>query len=378
MTSAEEEKPDSQTAKVTVKPRQGEPFGFWFTRPGAVILFVLLVVGMALIWLFARPLALVILSVAIAAALSPLVYLTDNRILRVLIILLIILVLLALLGVFSWIIIPIFIEQVSQAIDRLPTWIDQLEDTFSQMQWVQPAALLEMLENQLSNIGSSLLSVPLTLANIILDVVFTLVVTVYLLIEAPRMRRFVLSLFPGERRKNVSGVLNHIASSMGGYVRGTAITALLVGLITYVGLLIIGVNYPLMLGTLAAMLEVIPTIGPIIAAIPMIFFALQESLTTALIVLVFVIVLQQLESNIILPNIMRTQITISPLTVVLAIIAGGSIGGLLGVLAAIPLAAGLTVIVREVIAPAIRRRTGAADEAVESEEPEEGEPEEAA
>ena len=348
--------------------RPSRPFGFWFTPPGAVMLLVLFVVGVLLVWLLARPIALFILSVAIAAALAPLVYITDNRILRVLIIFLIILTLLALIGVFFWIIIPVFSEQVMQAAERLPEWISQLEETFTQWEWFQPSQLLSMLENQIANIGTGLLSVPLTLASVLIDIVFILVVAIYLLIEAPKLRRFVLSLFPRKRRADVSAILTHVVESMGGYIRGTVITALLVGLITYFGLLIIGVSYPLMLATLAAIFEVIPTIGPVIAAIPMVFFALQESLTTALIVIVFVIVLQQLESNVILPNVMRTQVSISPLLVLLAVIAGGSVGGLLGILAAIPLAAGLTVIVREVIAPAIRRRTGAADEPVLEEE----------
>lgn len=357
----------------------GRPFGFWFTPPGAILLFVLLVIGAVLVWLLARQLALFVLSVTIAAALSPLVYATRNRILRVLIFTGIVLGLCGLVSVFFWFIVPVFIDQVSQLIDRAPELIDQLQSAIDRLPIGPPVRVLEMLESQIANIGTGLLSVPLTLVSAALDGVFLLVVTVYLLLEAPRIRRLTLSLFPLGQRAKVSSLLSHIVESMGGYVRGMLLSGLIIGVITYLGLLIIGVDYPLLLGVLAGILEAVPTIGPVIAAFPMVFFALQESLSTALITLVFVILLQQLEGNIVVPNIMRTQVAISPLAVVLAIFAGGAIGGLLGILVAVPLTAGLSVVLRELIVPAIRRRTGADEETIEPEEPEaEAEPKEAA
>ncbi|HZW03916.1 MAG TPA: AI-2E family transporter, partial [Anaerolineaceae bacterium] len=295
----------------------------------------------------------------------PLVYVTKHRILRVLIFTGILLGLCGLVGIFVWIIVPVFIDQGSQVIDRLPELIDQLQQSVDRLPFGQPVQLLEMLQSQISNIGSGLLSVPLTLVSAALDGIFMLVVTVYLLLEAPRIRRFALSLFPLEQRNTVSTVLNHIVESMGGYVRGMVLSGLIIGVITYLGLLIIGVDYPLLLGVLAGLLEVIPTLGPVIAAIPMVFFALQDSVTKAVITLVFVVLLQQLEGNIVVPNIMRTQVSVSPLAIVLAIFAGGAIAGLLGVLVAVPLIAGITVVIREVVVPAIQRRTGAARDPID-------------
>jgi predicted PurR-regulated permease PerM len=150
-----------------------------------------------------------------------------------------------------------------------------------------------------------------------------------------------------------------MAEAMGGYIRGVFIDSLLVGIITYIGLLIIGLDYPLVLAVLSGVLEIIPVIGPLLAGAAMVLVAILQAPDLVLIVLIFAVVLQQVESNIIVPNIMRGQAEVSPVLTILAIIAGERIGGVIGALIAIPLAAALRVFVVEVVAPIIRRRTGA-------------------
>ena len=131
------------------------------------------------------------------------------------------------------------------------------------------------------------------------------------------------------------------------------------GVFTYVGLTIIGLDLALTLSILAGLLEVIPVLGPVLAAIPMLIIALLESPTQALVVLLFVLALQQVESRILLPFIMRSQTEVSPLLVLVAIFVGEALGGLLGAIVAIPLVSMLRVFVQRVVAPWARRRTGA-------------------
>ena len=149
-----------------------------------------------------------------------------------------------------------------------------------------------------------------------------------------------------------------MAKEMGGYFRGALINGLIIGILTSLGMFVIGVNYALVLGLIAGTLEFIPVIGPIIGAVPMVLIALLQSPAKALIALVFAIALHQLESGILVPNIMRTQTSISPLLVLLALTAGLSIGGVFGALVAIPLTAALRVLIIELVFPAIRHRTG--------------------
>jgi putative heme transporter len=330
----------------------------WSAAAGAVAIIVAVII-LAVIWLFGRTLALLALGITIAAALAPIVSWLEKRIPRTLAV---ILVYLGILGIFiliGWIVFPPIFAQVQDIVAGTPELISQLERLYGQYAPVGEIPFVERLIEQLGQVTSRLVAVPLGLASGLVDLVLILFVSLYTLVEAPRMRGFALSLFPEERRPRVDHVLNSMAQAMGGFIRGAVITAFIVGLITVIGLSIIGIPFPLVLGVIAGVLELLPYVGPIIAAIPMLIIALLQSPTQALIVLIFFILVQQLESNILVPNIMKTQTEISPLLSIVAIVAGASLGGILGALVAIPIAAALRVFVREVAAPMVRRQTGA-------------------
>jgi predicted PurR-regulated permease PerM len=145
---------------------------------------------------------------------------------------------------------------------------------------------------------------------------------------------------------------------MGGYVRGILIEALLITVIVFVGLWLLGVEYPLALAVLAGIGEFMPYVGPIMAAVPAVLLALLESPTLALIVLGFYVVLQLVEGYLLFPFVVGNQSEIPALLIILGLLAGGAVGGVLGALVAIPLAGALRIVVLRVIAPEIRRRTG--------------------
>lgn len=184
-------------------------------------------------------------------------------------------------------------------------------------------------------------------------------ISLYTLIAAPNTHEMILSVVPKEREEKVNHVLGRIVHTMGGYVRAVSITGAIIGTLSYVGLLLIGVNFPLALAIVAGVSEFIPFIGPFVSGALMVSVAFLQSPTKALITLIFVIGLQQLEGNLIAPNVMHPQTCISPLTAVFALFAGASVGGVLGALIAVPLAAALRVLVVDVLLPALRRQTGA-------------------
>lgn len=314
---------------------------------------------LAALWLFARTLALLALAIAIAAALVPLVAWLEKRMPRTLAVLLVYLGILVIFVIIGWIIFPPIFAQAQEIALIAPDLISQVERLYEQYAPVGEVPFVERLLEQLGQGIGRLVAVPLGLASGVVDLVLILFVSLYTLIEAPRMRRFALSLFPVESRPQVDHVLNSMAQAMGGFIRGAVITAIIIGVVTSIGLSIIGIPFPLVLGLIAGVLELLPYIGPIIAAVPMLIVALLQSPTQALIVLIFFVILQQLESNVLVPNIMKTQTEISPLLSIIAIVAGASLGGILGALVAIPIAAALRVFVREVAAPMVRRQTGA-------------------
>lgn len=146
---------------------------------------------------------------------------------------------------------------------------------------------------------------------------------------------------------------------MGGFVRGVVIDAIIMGMLAFIGLSLIGINNPLLLSVITMFGEFVPIVGPIIAAVPVVLIALLQSPGNALLALGLYIVLEQVEGHLLTPNIMRSKTSISQVLILFALMAGGTIGGILGALIAIPLAGALRVLVVEVVAPAIRQQTGA-------------------
>lgn len=335
---------------------------WWWTVSAGALALVLGLGLLAALWYLARPLSLLLLGVTIAMALSPAVDWLEQRIPRILAILSVYAALLLLLAGLSAIITPGLVAQAQGFTERVPDLVDSLEQWFEQRGWLGDQSILDTLSSQLGNLGSSLVSLPLAVLSSLFDIFILVFISLYWLIQLPAMMDFTLSIFPQRSRGRVRQILRDIGQGMGGYIRGTAINGLIVGFLTYLGLLIIGVDYPLVLGLLAGLLELIPVIGPVIAAGLIFGLTILQSLTTGLIVLGFMVVMQQLENNILVPRIMQSQTAASPLLVIFALFAGNAVGGLLGAIVAIPLLAGLRVFILQVFAPQLRKWTGAEEQ----------------
>jgi predicted PurR-regulated permease PerM len=331
----------------------------WGWTAGAIfIALVFAAIFLAVLWLFGRIISLFILGTAVAAALAPLVRRAEKYIHRSLAVVLVFLLVVLVFGGIIAVTLPAIIQQAEDIAVLIPEFIEMVEGWYEQ--WGADIPIVDMFFDQIVQVISALVAVPLGLISAVIEIVLVLFSALYLLLESPRLKRFTLSLFPPQRQARVDEVTEEMFQAMGGFVRGAVLTALLVGVFTFFGLLIIGVRFPLVLAIIAAVFELLPYIGPFLAAIPMLIVALIESPTQALIVLGFFIVLQQLESYVFVPNIMKTQTEISPLMALLAIVSGASLGGLLGALVAIPIASASIVFIKRVIAPEIRKKTGAA------------------
>ncbi len=324
---------------------------------------IALLIGMGtlqLIPLLAHPLALLLLAISIAAATAPLVTALERRLPRVFAIVVVYVFVFLLLAVIIQLTIPTLAVQFQKIAGRLPQLALQVQSSLGGL-GVETSTLVNTLTPQLGQLSSALVGLPLSIVSSILEIFLVLVMSIYWLVVAPSLRDFVLSLFPPERHESLRPLMRDIGSAMGGYIRATVINGLTIGFLTYIGLAVIGVDYPLVLGVVAGLLELIPIVGPMISGVIVVIAALANSPTQALIALAFMFILQQFEGNVLVPYVMRSQTEISPLLVIIALFAGGTIGGLLGALIAIPLVSALQVLVVELIVPEVRRRLGAAE-----------------
>jgi predicted PurR-regulated permease PerM len=314
------------------------------------------------VWLLVHPLALLWMAIVIATALAPAVSLFERRLPRLLSILLVYLILLLVAGGIGWAVSLLLAGQAAKLVANAPSLLDQTQQWLgrSQLRTFGDEQLLNSLLPGVDQFADVLISLPVRIVSTAAELVLVLVISLYWLIAVPRLRLFVLSLFPVSLHHEVDVLLQETGQTMGGYIRGSVMNGVAVGGCVYVGLLILGVDYPLVLALVAGLGELVPIAGPIIAAVPALAIALAQSPLKALIVLAFYVVLQQLENHILVPNIMSRQAHMSPLLVIVAFVAGVALGGILGALVAISLAGALQVVVVRVLAPAIRRMTGAA------------------
>ncbi|MBI4499258.1 MAG: AI-2E family transporter [Chloroflexi bacterium] len=336
--------------------------------PGAAAL--LLGLGsLHLLQLLARPLALLFLGVVIAAALSPLVAWLDRKLPRAAAVAApyVALVLVVVFALF--LVVPPFLAQAQDALNRLPMLVTDLSTWLADRGLVSEDQLFNLLASQVNRLVGFVASLPALVLGLLLEIITVFFLSLYWLLVQPRIWSFTLSLIPEGRQDAVADELREMGTVMGGYVRGVAIDAVIVGTLAYVGFMVLGIQFPLVLAIVAGILEVVPYVGPILAGIPPVIVALFDSPGQAALVLVFWIALQQFENNILVPYVMRSQTNIPPVLVVFALLAGLTIGGVLGAFVAIPLSGALRILIIRTLAPAVRRWTGADVSRQENEHP---------
>jgi predicted PurR-regulated permease PerM len=166
---------------------------------------------------------------------------------------------------------------------------------------------------------------------------FTIVVlTMYLLIDAPRLSRFIYQFVPPGREPEVERVLQSLSRVVGGYVRAQFITSICIGVYTFAVLMILGVPNAVAFGVLAAFADIIPVFGAFIATIPPVVAAFDVSTERAVIALIALLIYQQFEDRYLTPAVYGSNLNLPPLIVLVTILAGGELFGVAGILLALP------------------------------------------
>jgi predicted PurR-regulated permease PerM len=172
-------------------------------------------------------------------------------------------------------------------------------------------------------------------------------VAFYVLIDLPRIRDESVELVPPGHRREVVHVSRQLGTAVGGFLRGQVLVALIVGVLTSVGFRIIGLEFWLIIGMIAGFLNIIPFVGPWVGGALGVIVGLvvNADATTAFLAAVVAFAVQQIDNNFVSPTVLRATVRIHPAVVVLVLILGGAIGGLWGVLLAVPVAASIKIVV---------------------------------
>lgn len=183
-------------------------------------------------------------------------------------------------------------------------------------------------------------------------VVTILIVAFYLLIDAENILRAAVRLFPRQERARVRDATRRAGEKVSAWMTGQLMLGAIIGSTAAIGLSILGVPYFSVLALIAGIGELIPIVGPLLAAIPAVVVAFSVSPATALGVALFFFLQQQVENHVLVPKVMSHQVGISPVLVIMALLIGGSLLGLVGAILAVPTAAILQVLLQELLAEA--------------------------
>ena len=200
-------------------------------------------------------------------------------------------------------------------------------------------ALQGMMAQRLEKLALKLLSILGQLIALLLVPLFTF----YFLRDSDAIKNRFLPLIPPSFRQEMRQALTDVSKALGAYLRGIIIVSLAVGVMLYLGLIIIGVEFALFLGILNAFLNVIPYFGPIFGAVPVVIIAFLQSPSLAGKALLLVIIVQQVESQLITPRVFGRELGFHPLVVVIVILLGGIYLGFFGLVFSIPLTAVLFI-----------------------------------
>jgi putative heme transporter len=306
------------------------------------------------VWLFLQLRAIVLLLVValvFAGTFNPLVEWLERRgVKRIYALTLLFVSLLLATSLLIFLTVPPLLEQLAQIVRDAPGQREQLIALLQQRDFAAPLARALQhtgLEQTLTRIERSLVGYTPEALTALGWAVTTLFLTFYLLADGKRTQGALYAVVPRDYHMRLARILQNLETIVGGYMRGQLITSVAIGVFTYLLLVICGVPNALSLALFAAVVDVIPFIGGLLATAPAVLVALSKGLPTGLVVLLALFSYQEFENRILLPKVYGRTLRLAPATVVLALLAGGILLGVLGALLALPVAAGLQMMLQE-------------------------------
>lgn len=219
--------------------------------------------------------------------------------------------------------------------DHFPPFID---DTINN--------IMNSAEVILISIGNNIANVLGIIANVVMIIVIVPFILFYMLLEGNKAPNQLLKLLPTKKANEGRTILSDMNKALSTYVQGQLLVCLCVGIMVYIGYLIIGLEYSLILALVAMITNAIPFVGPFIGIVPAIIIALFDSPAMVLWVIVVVVIAQQIESNFVSPQIMGKALDVHPLTIILLLLVAGSLGGILALILAVPTYAIIKVVAK--------------------------------
>lgn len=308
-----------------------------------------------------------LIAMIISYILNPVVcVLNDRKVPRTIAVLLIYAVFITCVTVILMNLIPMFMKQLKELDEHLPqltaktqNWFDGLNDNTMLPGSVRSGinhSLLQMenaitmgISNAVNKIGSTI--------NMLFVAFIVPFLAFYILKDFQLIEKTALAIVPKTHRKQTVKLLIDIDTALGNYIRGQLLVCVIIGVLAYIGYWIVGMPYPLLLASVVAVFNIIPYLGPFFGAAPAIIMASTISIKMVILVAIVNLTVQILEGNVISPQVVGRTLHLHPLFIIFALLVGGEIAGIVGLILAVPVFAVMKVVVQHVFIYYIQRKT---------------------
>lgn len=305
---------------------------------------------------------LIVVSLFLAIGLNPVVeWLMARRMRRGLAITIVFLVVITGFAGFGVAVVPPAAEQTTAFVDELPNYLEDLRGNSTVRRLDDSFGVIDRAQKYVTSgeMGQRAFGGLVGVGRVVLSTLFStltlLILTLYFLAALPSMKRQAYRLVPASRRERFRLLSDEILARTGGFLSGALTVAFIAGLTSYVFLKIVGLPFALALAVLVALLDLVPLVGATVAAVVVTLIGFTESVTAGIACVVFYVAYQQLENYVIYPRVMRRAVDVPGSVTVVAVLLGGALLGVVGALLAIPVAAALLLIVRQVAIPRMDR-----------------------
>jgi predicted PurR-regulated permease PerM len=327
----------------------------YVARVTFTVVVVLVVIGAA--WAVRSILILILVAAVLAIGLDrPVRFLERQRISRGWAVVLIFMTAVGFLALFAWLVVPPLVREVRALAADIPGYIRRLDASnkgFANLDAkYHISERLKEVTARLPSLASASFGTILRITGSIGSMIFNLltvgILTIYFLMSLPRTERTAEALFIGPHRERDVRVFEESIQRIGGYVAGNIAVSIVAGVGAFIALAIIGVPFAAALAMWVAIADLIPTVGATLGALAAVGVAAFTGLGRVIATVIYFIVYQQVENYLIVPRVMKKAVDLSPAMVIVSVLVGGSLAGFAGALIALPLAAAIKVVVKDV------------------------------
>ncbi len=314
--------------------------------------FFLFILGLFFLYYIRNVVAFIFIVVILVAGFSPIVnWMVRNKIPRIISVVILYIMILAFFAFVVYLIIPPIIEQTTVLSTNINAYSDSIKSIKINISdfLFQGKDILSFIGQSLSQVRGGVYKSFLALFGSAATAITVLVLTFYILVQEDSIEKFILAMFPQKQKRHALAIYNKVSIKLGNWLRGQVVLALIIGFTSYIILRILGIQYSLSLAFLAGILEIVPIIGPIIAGLVAIGLAYITGAAWWQIISIAIsyVIVQQLEAQFLVPKVMGKAVGLSPIIVIIALMIGAQIGGIIGAVLAIPIAAGVLVVINE-------------------------------